>query len=112
MAMLTLGTGVGGGLVIGGTIWRGANGMAGEFGHTTVEPEGHICGCGNHGCLEQYASATAVGRVTRRAIGRNAAFALASAAHSQPQVSAKSIYNLATPSNEYARRTFRYVRRW
>ena len=47
VAMLTLGTGVGGGLVMGGMIWRGANGMAGEFGHTTVEPEGHPCGCGN-----------------------------------------------------------------
>src|SRR6266404_58142 len=67
MAMLTLGTGVGGGLVLGGTIWRGANGMAGEFGHTTVEPDGHICGCGNHGCLEQYASATAVVRLAREA---------------------------------------------
>jgi len=53
MAMLTLGTGVGGGLVMGGKIWHGMNGMAGEFGHTTVEPEGHPCGCGNRGCLEQ-----------------------------------------------------------
>ena len=66
MAMLTLGTGVGGGLVLGGSIWRGANGMAGEFGHTTVEPEGQLCGCGNHGCLEQYASATAVVRMAQR----------------------------------------------
>ena len=70
VAMLTLGTGVGGGLVLGGTIWRGANGMAGEFGHTTVEPDGHPCGCGNHGCLEQYASATAVVRMAREAIAR------------------------------------------
>src|SRR5271156_5737893 len=52
MAMLTLGTGVGGGLVLGGEIWRGANGMATEFGHITVEPEGHLCGCGNNGCVE------------------------------------------------------------
>ena len=49
MAMLTLGTGVGGGLVLGGAIWRGANGMAGEFGCATVEPEGIACGCGNRG---------------------------------------------------------------
>src|SRR5437868_5632184 len=95
MAMLTLGTGVGGGLVLGGTIWRGANGMAGEFGHTTVEPDGHICGCGNRGCLEQYASATAVVRLAREAIARNGASALASAAHSDPEFSAKSIYQLA-----------------
>src|SRR5208283_3294773 len=70
MAMLTLGTGVGGGLVLGGAIWRGANGMAGEFGHTTVEPEGHPCGCGNRGCLEQYASATAVVRMERETIAK------------------------------------------
>jgi glucokinase len=77
MAMLTLGTGVGGGLVMGGAIWRGANGMAGEFGHTTVEPEGHPCGCGNRGCLEQYASATAVVRLAREAIAKNSGTALA-----------------------------------
>ena len=62
MAMLTLGTGVGGGLVLGGRVWHGMNGMAGEFGHTTVEPNGARCGCGNYGCLEAYASATAVVR--------------------------------------------------
>jgi glucokinase len=111
MAMLTLGTGVGGGLVIGGAIWRGANGMAGELGHTTVEPEGHICGCGNHGCLEQYASATAVVRLAREAIASNGASALASAAHSDPEFSAKSIYQLAIQGDEDARRIFRYVGR-
>ena len=111
MAMLTLGTGVGGGLVLGGAIWRGANGMAGEFGHTTVEPEGHPCGCGNRGCLEQYASATAVVRLAREAIASNGASALARAAHSDPEFSAKSIYNLAIQGDEDARRIFRYVGR-
>ena len=111
MAMLTLGTGVGGGLVLGGAIWRGANGMAGEFGHTTVEPEGHPCGCGNRGCLEQYASATAVVRMARDAIASNGVSALARAAHSDPEFSAKSIYNLAMQGDEDARRIFRYVGR-
>jgi glucokinase len=111
MAMLTLGTGVGGGLVIGGAIWRGANGMAGEFGHTTVEPDGQLCGCGNRGCLEQYASATAVVRMAREAIAKNPACALASAASSDPEFSAKSIYNLAIQGDEDARRIFRYVGR-
>src|ERR1700735_983058 len=100
MAMLALGTGVGGGLVIGGAIWRGANGMAGEFGHTTVEPDGQLCGCGNRGCLEQYASATAVVRMAREAIAKNPACALASAASSDPEFSAKSIYNLAIQGDE------------
>ncbi len=111
VAILTLGTGVGGGLVLGGAIWRGANGMAGEFGHTTVEPDGHPCGCGNRGCLEQYASATAVVRMAREAIARNGASALARAANSDPEFSAKSIYNLAIQGDEDARRIFRYVGR-
>jgi glucokinase len=111
MAMLTLGTGVGGGLVLGGAIWRGANGMAGEFGHSTVEPEGHACGCGNRGCLEQYASATAVVRMAREAICSNGGSALARAASSDPEFSAKSIYNLAIQGDEEARRIFRYVGR-
>ena len=111
MAMLTLGTGVGGGLVIGGSIWRGANGMAGEFGHTTVEPDGHICGCGNYGCIEQYASATAIVRMAREAIASNSKSGLASAAHADAEFNAKSIYNLAIQGDEDARRIFRYVGR-
>ena len=51
--MLTLGTGVGGGIVLNGKIWHGMNGMAGELGHINVEPEGHPCNCGSRGCVEQ-----------------------------------------------------------
>jgi glucokinase len=111
VAMLTLGTGVGGGLVLGGSIWRGNNGMAAEFGHATVEPEGHPCGCGNRGCLEQYASATAIVRMAREVIAGNSKSALATAANSDPEFSAKSIYNLAIQGDEDARRIFRYVGR-
>lgn len=60
MLLLTLGTGVGGGLVLDGRLWRGADGMAGEIGHVTVEPGGRACGCGSAGCLETYASATGI----------------------------------------------------
>jgi glucokinase len=59
---LTLGTGVGGGLIIDGEPYRGIDGTAGEIGHLCVEPDGHPCGCGGKGCLEQYASATAIER--------------------------------------------------
>ena len=111
MAMLTLGTGVGGGLVMGGKIWHGMSGMAGEFGHTTVEPEGHQCGCGNRGCVEQYASATAIVRMARETIASDPSSALAKAAHSDPEFSAKSIYNLAIQGDEDARRIFRRVGR-
>ena len=62
---VTLGTGVGGGVIIGGRILRGIDGTAGEIGHICVEPFGVPCGCGARGCLEQYSSATAVVRLAR-----------------------------------------------
>ena len=68
MAMLTLGTGIGGAIVLGGKLFYGMSGMAGEFGHVTIEPKGVLCGCGNRGCAERYASATAVVRMAREAI--------------------------------------------
>jgi len=111
MAMLTLGTGVGGGLVMGNKIWHGMNGMAGEFGHTTVEPEGHPCGCGNRGCLEQYASATAIVRMAREAIAENESCTLARAAHTDAEFSAKTIFNLALQGDEDAKRIYRRVGR-
>jgi glucokinase len=60
LVLLTLGTGIGGGIISGGRVLRGFVGMAGELGHTTVVPNGNPCGCGNRGCLEKHASATAV----------------------------------------------------
>ncbi len=111
MAMLTLGTGVGGGIVLDGRIWHGVVGMAGEFGHITVEPEGQLCGCGNRGCLEQYASATAVVRMAREAIANGDAIELAAAASNNPEFSAKAVYNLAIQGDEAARRIFRRVGR-
>ena len=60
LVLLTLGTGIGGGIISGGRILRGYVGMAGEIGHISVVPNGNPCGCGNQGCLEKHASATAV----------------------------------------------------
>jgi glucokinase len=60
LVLLTLGTGIGGGIISGGRVLHGFVGMAGELGHTTVVPNGNPCGCGNRGCLEKHASATAV----------------------------------------------------
>ncbi len=60
LVLLTLGTGIGGGVIYGGRVIRGFVGMAGELGHITVNPTGNPCGCGNQGCLEKHASATAV----------------------------------------------------
>ena len=112
MAVVTLGTGIGGGIVLGGKIWHGMNGMAGEFGHVTLEPEGRPCGCGNRGCAEQYASASAIVRMAREAIASGEAPELAAAASSDAEFGAKSIYNLAIQGDEHARRIFRSFGRY
>ena len=64
MIMITLGTGV----VLDGELWTGADGMAGEIGHITIYPEGALCNCGNYGCLESYASATAIRRMVHEGL--------------------------------------------
>ena len=68
MLMLTVGTGIGGGIVVNGDLYRGAFGIAAEIGHIRVVPDGHICGCGARGCFEQYGSGNALMRHTREAI--------------------------------------------
>jgi glucokinase len=107
MVMLTLGTGIGGAIILNGKLFYGMNGMSGEFGHVTIEPDGVPCGCGNHGCAERYASATAVVRMAREAIEAGHAPALARIAGSDAEFSAKSIYNLAIQGDEDAQRIFR-----
>ncbi len=68
---VTLGTGIGAGLIINGRIYRGALGFAGEFGHMTIDPEGIECGCGNIGCLETIASGPNIVRRTRERLYRD-----------------------------------------
>ncbi|RMF83249.1 MAG: ROK family protein [Nitrospinota bacterium] len=70
LVCITLGTGVGGGIILEGNIWHGVDGTAGEVGHITLEPQGALCKCGNRGCLEAYASATALTRMAREAMER------------------------------------------
>ena len=65
--LVTLGTGIGGGIVTGGRISRGANGFAGEIGHMVVDPDGPACLCGRQGCWERFASGTGLGRLGREA---------------------------------------------
>lgn len=68
LMLLTLGTGVGGGLILNGALFRGAFGIGAELGHIRIVPEGHLCGCGIRGCLEQYSSGSALLRHAREAI--------------------------------------------
>ena len=67
LLLVTVGTGVGGGLVLDGELYRGAFGVASEIGHLRVVPGGRLCGCGNYGCFEQYASGSALVRNAREA---------------------------------------------
>ncbi|CAN2204961.1 NagC Transcriptional regulator/sugar kinase [Candidatus Nanopelagicaceae bacterium] len=68
LMLLTLGTGVGGGLILNGALFRGAFGIGAELGHIRIVPDGHLCGCGIRGCLEQYSSGSALLRHAREAI--------------------------------------------
>jgi len=65
LILLTLGTGIGGGIILNGRIVRGEDGMGGEIGHMTVFPDGNPCACGNTGCLDKHASATAISTMAR-----------------------------------------------
>jgi glucokinase len=111
LAMITLGTGIGGAIVLNGKIFHGMNGMAGEFGHVTIEPDGVPCGCGNHGCAERYASATAVVRMAREAIASGEAPSLAALAGSDAAFTAQSIYQLAAQGDAAAQNIFTRVGR-
>ncbi len=66
--LVTLGTGIGGGIIVGGRLHRGANGFAGEIGHMVVDPHGPLCPCGQRGCWERFASGHGLGRLAREAL--------------------------------------------
>lgn len=103
---LTLGTGVGSGIVLDGNLWRGADGTAGEIGHTSVQPFGHVrCKCRNIGCLEVYASATAIVRMTREALSNHPASQLNSVADAD--LTARQVAEAAARGDELALEIFR-----
>lgn len=109
LCMITLGTGVGGGFVIHGRPWHGLTGMAGELGHMTVFPDGHPCGCGNHGCLEQYASATAIERMAREAIRDDDGREFARCMQADRKASSRTVYECAAAGNDTALKIFATV---
>ena len=109
LCMYTLGTGVGGGFISQGRIWRGWNGMAGELGHCNVEPAGHPCGCGSWGCLEQYASANAVRRMAAEALASGAATELR--AMGNGNLDSLAVYECAMRGDAEAKKIFERVGR-
>ncbi len=91
VVMVTLGTGVGGGIVFGGKILAGTHGAAGEIGHLKMrEQEDSFCGCGNHGCLEQYASATGIVRLALQRLAQDNA---PTVLRSMEKITAKDIFD-------------------
>ncbi len=93
LVLLTLGTGVGGGVIFGGRVIHGFVGMAGEIGHMTVALNGNPCGCGNHGCLEKHASATAVEAMAYlMGLGEN--------------LTSRDVFQMAEAGNDHARKVF------
>jgi glucokinase len=99
MVFITLGTGVGGGIITQGVLLRGAQGAAGELGHVTIDPTGPRCGCGNHGCLEALASGTAIQRRAREVANERPNSPLGRLA-SERQVLGEDVTRLAQEGDE------------
>jgi glucokinase len=110
LCFLTLGTGVGGGLILNGKIWHGKIGMAAELGHTTVYADGRSCNCGNHGCLESYASATGVVRSAQELLDSGQASpGLKEAAAKKGELTSAIIYRLAAQGDPSSRKIYEGV---
>jgi glucokinase len=93
--MVTVGTGIGGGIVLDGELYRGGAGMAAEIGHLTLVPGGHQCECGRRGCWEEYASGSALERDAQEAAARGEAPGLLAAAGSPEAVTGQLVTDLA-----------------
>lgn len=107
--MITLGTGVGSGIVIDGKLVYGHDGFAGELGHTTaVRENGRLCGCGKHGCLETYCSATGVARSAREILSSTTKV---SSLRNVPydSITSKDVFDAAMDGDEVAQEIFAYT---
>jgi len=111
LCMLTVGTGIGGGLILNGRIWHGMDGMAGELGHMTIDPNGALCGCGNLGCIEAYAAAGAITRMATAAIRVGRSPGLAREAEELGELTAEIVYIKAKQGDIVAREIFEMVGR-
>ena len=109
---LTLGTGVGGGIVINGKVWNGAHGVGSEIGHMILEADGEPCNCGNNGCLERYCSATAIIRMAREQMDNHPdSLILSMAEGDKAKINAKIVFDAAREGDPTAVKVFRrYIR--
>jgi glucokinase len=108
---ITLGTGVGGGVITHGVLLRGAQGAGGELGHVTLDPTGPRCGCGNHGCLEAFASGTAIQRRAREVANERPASALGRLA-TERHVLGEDVTRLAEEGDEAAVAVLEEAGKW
>ncbi|MCD7708313.1 MAG: ROK family glucokinase [Clostridiales bacterium] len=100
VVLVTLGTGVGGGIIVGGKVVAGHDGAGGEIGHITVnDDEIEPCNCGQYGCLEQYASATGIARMARRKLDKSAE---ETSLRNVPQLDAKAVFDAAKAGDAVA----------
>ena len=113
VAGLTIGTGVGGGIVIDGKLFHGASDIAGEFGHTTVDLNGRRCKCGNYGCIEAYASGPAIAARAVEGVEAGASSSLPSYVDGDlSRIDAQVVYQAAHDGDEFAREVVRDTARF
>ena len=105
--MITLGTGLGSGIIVNGDLVYGADGFAGEVGHTTLVPDGRLCGCGGYGHLEAYCSATGIKRTVYELLAQNNATESELAKVPYAEMSAKIVYDAAENGDPIAKEVFR-----
>jgi glucokinase len=112
MLLVTVGTGVGGGLLFNGQLYRAKTGVSAEIGHMIVDPGGQLCGCGNSGCLEAVASGTALGRYGREAAAREPAGLLARLAGGPAGVTGETVFTAAQAGDPIACTLYRTLGHW
>jgi glucokinase len=112
MVLVTVGTGIGGGLVFDGRIHRGPTGMAAELGHIILNPDGPVCGCGNHGCFEAYASGTALSRMAREAAADDPDGLIARLGAEQGEVDGHTVVLAVERGDPTAEAIFARLGRW
>jgi len=112
LVLVTVGTGIGGGLVLGGHLYHGRHGFAGELGHLIVAPDGDRCACGNRGCLEAMASGSTLGRLGREAAAGDLGGRLAALAGAPGLVTGEVVFAAAAEGDKVALALFERVGYW
>ena len=104
---ITLGTGIGSGIIINGKVWKGFHGIGGELGHMILKMGGQLCTCGNHGCVERYCSASAIIRMAREQLAAHPESLIASICGGNPEkVTAKTVFDALHEGDVLAEQIF------